>query len=346
MSAPVGLWEVVLSGDYLPARKALASTLHSVFSDRGYRVIIMSANNQQTIPLTVHPNTQASNMLLTKRLLRMSRILRREWRRFYEELASIDPQPTIIFHLSTEIELLTRHHENQYEGLLLSADLSFREVRETYDLVLYLEDDPAQPALLSLWLGHPRLRAIKTTDESKGLDQSIRAVQGVVGMPGREIEKKFLLDAPPPPEVLQEARAIHISQTYLDSGSKRVEVRLRKRSQDNHHTYYRTTKRFIGPGEREEEEQIISFRDYQHELLQRDSRRETIEKTRYCFVYESQYLELDVFHHPTALVLLEVETDDIHKKVQLPSWAQKAKDVTDDPAYQNYQVAMLPRNPK
>jgi CYTH domain-containing protein len=284
-------------------------------------------------------------MLLSKRLLRIRRTLRKEWRGFYEELGAIDPQPTIIFHLETELELLTRHHESQYEGLLLSADLSFREVRDTYDLVLYLEDDPAQPSLLSLWLGHPRLRAIRTTDESGGLEQSIRAIQGVVGMPAREIERKFLLDTPPPPEVLKEARAIHISQTYLQQPSEGIELRLRKRSQDNHHTYYRTTKRSIGPGEREEEERIISFRLYQQQLLQRDPHRETIEKTRYCFLYQDQYFELDIFHHPRDLVLLEIETDDIHQAVHLPPWAQQAKEVTDHPAYQNAQVAMIPRNP-
>lgn len=67
-----------------------------------------------------------------------------------------------------------------------------------------------------------------------------------------------------------------------------------------------------------------------------------IRKIRYCFLFKNQYFEMDVFCDPQCgLCLLEIELEDEHQQVEFPPFVKVRMEVTDDPAYSNYEIAKI-----
>jgi CYTH domain-containing protein len=190
---------------------------------------------------------------------------------------------------------------------------------------------------LQAWVGHSHLRIIgNETDFETKLRRTLLAVTHVLGIPEPlEIERKFLLAWPPDlaHPVLAQAQAIEIEQRYLLSEDETVR-RVRKRSQRGHITYYFTEKAELRPGVREERERIIGPREYLRFLSEVDPTRKPIRKTRYCFAWENAYFELDRFHTPEGLWLAEEG-----ESPQLPDFLSIAREVTEDPAFSNAQLA-------
>jgi CYTH domain-containing protein len=152
-----------------------------------------------------------------------------------------------------------------------------------------------------------------------------------------EIERKYVLDGPPPADVLAAAAAYAIEQTYLtaDDGSRRV----RRRSGPDGVRHWLTEKRALGGISREETEREIDEAEYRQLLREADPQSGTIIKTRHVLEHGHQTLEVDVFAAPPDLVLLEVELASEDEAVELPPWASGARDVSDDPAYANASLA-------
>jgi CYTH domain-containing protein len=153
-----------------------------------------------------------------------------------------------------------------------------------------------------------------------------------------EIERKYLLAEAPPAEVLTEAAAYDIEQTYLtaDSGSSR---RVRRRTGRDGVRHWLTEKGPRSGISREEDEREIDEGEYRELLEEADRQSGTIVKTRYVFSHGDQTLELDVFRAPEGLVLLEVELVSEDEAVELPAWAAGARDVSDDESYSNAALA-------
>ena len=152
-----------------------------------------------------------------------------------------------------------------------------------------------------------------------------------------EIERKYLLDGPPPPDVLATASSYAIEQTYLtaENGSRRV----RRRSGPDGVRHWLTEKRALGGISREELEREIDEAEYRRLLGEADPQSGTVLKTRHVLEHGHQTLEVDVFAAPPGLVLLEVELASEDEAVELPAWAAGARDVSDDPAYANASLA-------
>lgn len=175
------------------------------------------------------------------------------------------------------------------------------------------------------WVGHPHLRVIKSeADFNIKIHNLIHGIERVLGIPEPiEMEKKYLIALPNLERFIATCNpvAIKIEQAYLKP-KKSIRQRIRKRGQDGYFTYYLTTKEPIGIGVNREIERRISYGDYHRRLEHScDPTRELIRKTRYCFLWASQYFELDLIHQPERyenMVVLEIELDDISQKVTLP----------------------------
>ena len=139
-----------------------------------------------------------------------------------------------------------------------------------------------------------------------------------------EIERKFLVRNLP--LKLEEYPKHRIQQAYLSTDPV-----LRLRQWDE--AYILTYK---GPGllAREEHEFPLTAEAYQHLLGKADGNR--IAKDRYCILYGTNTIEVDVFDEPFApLVLAEVEfsTEEDACAFQPPDWF--GQEVTYDPSYTN-----------
>lgn len=196
---------------------------------------------------------------------------------------------------------------------------------------------------LEAWTGSPHVIEItnqpgKTFDDK--MDECVLALSRILGVPEPlECERKFLLSNFDPEVLPAHTVPIDIVQIYLIGAGKQVE-RVRARGQDNRFLYFHTTKRPHGNGGSIEVEEIIDHREYENFLIRRDPSLLPIHKTRYCFHYEGQYCELDVFQGMRkGLVMLEIEVHDFEQPVQLPPFLGNVTEVTHDSSFSNYSLA-------
>jgi CYTH domain-containing protein/predicted ATPase len=361
--------EVVLTGGPSGGKTTGMAYLQRHLSDLGYRVMIVPevattfitggvsdmvylAMNKPDIYLDVQINLTKAQIESRKRFL---------------SLASAFPEDkVIILHDRGPMDNKAYMSPEQFEVMMAETGFTFSELRDSYDAVLHLvtaakgaeeaytlenntarQETPEQAVemddlTLHAWMGHPHLRIIgnETSFEEK-LQNTLKEVLHLLGEPEpMEVERKFLLAAAPDISLLPHAQPIEIEQTYLLSEEEGIIRRVRKRAQiGGGATYYITEKRRLSTGETIEKERIISPRKYLKELANADPTRAVIRKTRYCFAYEGSYFELDQFHTPQGLWLLEVELSDLDQLVEIPDFLWIAKEVTDDPAFKNETLA-------
>ncbi len=161
-----------------------------------------------------------------------------------------------------------------------------------------------------------------------------------------EIERKYLIRRPTPALLTDLGERTEIVQTYLVSADG-FSSRVRKRgTQAVGYTYTHTRKRTISPGERVELEREISPEEYGALLLTADPARRTVEKERYCFTYEGQLFELDVYPWEDSLAVLEIELPSLDTPVRLPDFLEVLEDVTEKPGYTNFALSKELRFPE
>lgn len=154
----------------------------------------------------------------------------------------------------------------------------------------------------------------------------------------KEIERKYLIYMPDRVklQLIPNCNVTQIEQTYLRDDGDGMCRRVRKRG--NPHSgwqYTLTKKKYVAFGERIELEEEISCEQYRACLNEADPERKTVCKTRYCFPFRKQVLELDVYAFSDTLATLEIELSDIAASVILPSFIEVIADVTDDERYSN-----------
>ncbi len=155
-----------------------------------------------------------------------------------------------------------------------------------------------------------------------------------------EIERKFLIGMPSAKE-LEEAGAegTEITQTYLLAAPDTTE-RVRRRGRGGVYTCTHTTKRKLSDLRRIEDEEEVPEEAYRALLQRADPKRRVIEKTRWCFSYEGQAFELDVFPFWSDRAYLELELEDEAQEIRLPPWIKLIREVTEDARYTNAALSL------
>lgn len=188
------------------------------------------------------------------------------------------------------------------------------------------------------WYGHHRLMVIDNSTSFAGkILRTQQAVSSILGIPTPiEYERKFKL------EVTDESFAISvphvevdIEQYYLNGDRERI----RRRTRQGASTFFYTIKENRPGLERVKIDKIISEKEFYELLQRRDMSRGVIRKIRTHFVWENQYFELDYFPHDETY-LLEVRLTEKQQAVILPPFLPAAVDVTDNPDYYNYNIAL------
>lgn len=159
-----------------------------------------------------------------------------------------------------------------------------------------------------------------------------------------EIEKKFLIKRPSEIELFYiktrtKVTEYAIEQTYLTSVDG-TERRVRKRS--NHVgsvEYFYTEKRKISELKRIEDERSISEKEYLELLKEADPSMEPLKKTRYVLPFKLCNFEMDVYPWDQERAILEVEIPYEDCKVELPTFIEFIKEVTDDKRFKNNTLA-------
>lgn len=192
-----------------------------------------------------------------------------------------------------------------------------------------------------------------------------------------EIERKFLIRKPDfGRKELQDATKSNIVQTYLrapENSEVPYERRIRQRIRvsdtldkpANHYMFTYTEKTPL-PGnsmKRIERERILSMKEYVGLMSEADTNLHQICKDRYCFLYDGQYFELDIYEFPEILAgaiaslpeinevpetikvsvedcaILEIELPDENTEVKIPEFIDVIAEVTDDERFKNHSIA-------
>ena len=152
-----------------------------------------------------------------------------------------------------------------------------------------------------------------------------------------ETERKFLIKRPKEDELEKHGCVkSNIVQTYLRSNDPKVERRVRQRGIDGVFSYYYTEKQEVSSMSRTEVERKITKDEYLNYLLEGIT---AVRKDRYCFFYENQYFELDVYPYWENEAILEIELTEESKEINLPNWIEVIKEVTGDASYSNYNLS-------
>ena len=189
------------------------------------------------------------------------------------------------------------------------------------------------------WTGHPHLRVINNHDNfDTKIKRVIMEISNVLGLPRPDtVERVYLVEVT---GKLPECIESEISQTYLVADPDCI-VRLRRRDWNGEVVNIHKTQRHVSTHEVLETERQVSNALYESLLQQADPYRATIRKRRRSFIWKGQYFELDTFHEPVDnLTLLETKGIDQQEDVNFPPFIKVVKEVTGNPQYYNYNIAL------
>lgn len=164
-----------------------------------------------------------------------------------------------------------------------------------------------------------------------------------------EIERKYLVRFPTSWSDLAEifdglVDVKRISQTYLKPDGNEPSSRVRKTVEgltgDTSTVYHYNQKKFVQEGINEEKEHEISEKEYNKYMQKKHPDKHEVSKTRFVFNYKDQIFELDVFKGALkGLAILEIELKDKNQKVNLPPFLSIIKEVTNEPKFNNFNLA-------
>ncbi len=183
------------------------------------------------------------------------------------------------------------------------------------------------------WVGHPHLRIVPNAGSFEQKLARVEAeVARVLGVPeSLEIERKFLLRTPPPESLLRRLGAVPMpmEQTYLLSPKGQTR-RVRRRGEGRDALFYYTRKGPAKDAVRRETEERISAHRYRQLLVEADPERIPLHKTRWYFIHQDQYFELDCLSRARGgeLWLLELELLTPDQPVDLPKVLGPLQEVT------------------
>ncbi|MCD7752172.1 MAG: AAA family ATPase [Lachnospiraceae bacterium] len=357
--------KIVITGGPCAGKTTAMSWLQNSFTEKGYAVLFVPETATELIGGGVAPWTCGSNADYQKCQVR----LQMEKEHIFEQAARTMPQQKILIVCDRGVldnkAYMTRQ---EFDDILGGMGLNEVEVRDSYDAVFHLvtaakgaeqfyttanntarTETPEQAAamddkLIAAWTGHPHLRVIDNAMDFEGKMKHLLAeVAAFLGEPEPlEIERKYLIEYPDLMWLEKEPTCsrVEIIQTYLKSENE-DEVRVRQRGINGNYTYYRTAKHAISGMKRVEVERRLSREEYLTFLMDADTSRRQIRKTRYCLTWQNQYFEIDVYPFWQDQAIVEIELSDENAEIHFPKQLKVIREVTDDDKYKNASLALI-----
>jgi len=357
--------KIVITGGPCAGKSTAMSWIQNAFSSLGYMVLFIPETATELISGGAAPWTCGSNLDFQKCLFRLQ--LEKE-NVFLQAAESMPHEKILIVCDRGAMDNRAYMADTEFTAVLQSTNRSEVELRDSYDAVFHLTtaakgavefyttannatrtETPEQAIelddkLIAAWTGHPHMRVIdNSSDFEDKMKRLIKEISVFLGEPEPlEIERKFLIHYPDIDWLEQQpsCRRVEIIQTYLNSDSG-DEVRVRQRGINGSYVYYKTTKRSITGLKRVEIEKRLTKEEYLTLLMDADTSRRQIRKTRYCLIWENQYFEIDVYPFWQDKAIAEIELSDEQSEIRFPEQLQVIADVTEDPSYKNAALSLI-----
>ena len=355
--------KIVITGGPCAGKSTALSWIQAEYTKKGYSVIFVPESATELILAGISSSTLNSDIEFQTALLKDQ--LTKE--KLFEEFARKLPNDKILIVCDRgAMDGKAYIKAQEYEQMLKYLGLNEVELRDNYDAVFHLvttaigakeyytlENNKAryesiEQAIISdkktlqAWTGHPHLRVVDNSTDFEGkMRKLIKEISSFLGEDQPyEIERKFLIKYPDLTKLEKYAhKKVEKIQTYLEC-SPDQELRLRQRGDGKSFVYTKTRKWKVNDTKRVEFESRISKEEYLSMLMDADTEIHQIRKTRYCVVYNNQYIEIDIFPFSKSKAILEIELVGESQKCDLPSFVEVIKEVTSDDKYKNINLAV------
>ena len=365
--------KVVLTGGPCAGKSEALSKLTQILEERSYKIVTVYEAASALIlngikPSEEIPMEEFQNFVLDMQLSNEE---------LFNKVANYHNDDKVIVFYDRGVMDSCAYVDKDYvfKNMLENRGLTFADIYSRYDAVLHLVtaadgaekfyqwNDPTKEDVgnnaarsespeearikdkktLDAWIGHPHLRVFdNSTDFNGKINRIVEEVFALLGEPTpKEIERKFLIKKPTKEEIasLGCISETNIIQTYLKKDDNVAERRIRQRgNKKNGFSFYYTEKTDISSGVRIENERKITPDEYLQFLTEADTTLHQISKTRYCFVYDKQYFEMDIYPFNDEYAIIEIELNDINDKINFPPLTF-VKEVTEDISFRNYSLA-------
>ena len=357
--------KIVITGGPCAGKSTAMSWIQNAFVQAGYTVLFVPETATELISGGVAPWTCGTNADYQAFQMR----LQIEKEKIFEDAARTMANDKILIVCDRgTLDNKAYMTNEEFDGVLRAVGANEVELRDNYDAVFHLvsaakgavefyttannsartetveEATALDDKLIAAWTGHPHFRVIdNSSDFEDKMKVLIAEIASFLGEPMPcEIERKFLIEYPDTEwlEKNPSCQRIEIIQTYLNSSADE-EVRIRQRGIDGNYIYFKTVKRKISGLKRVEIEKRLSQSEYLSLLMDADTTRRQIRKTRYCLTYENQYLEIDIYPFWNDRAIVEVELSDEKTPIVFPKEIKVIKEVTDDDAYKNASLSKI-----
>lgn len=355
--------KIVVTGGPCAGKTTAMSRIQNTFSQMGYTVLFVPETATELIGGGVAPWTCGTNDEYQKCQLK----LQIEKEKVFEAAArTMKADKILIVCDRGTIDNKAYMSADEFKSAMSYLNTNETDLRDEYDAVFHLvtaakgaaeyyttenntaRTETAEKAaelddkLISAWTGHPHFRVIDNSQDFEDkMKKLISEISSFLGEPEPfEIERKFLIEYPDIQwlESNPNCRRIEIIQTYLKADSDR-EVRVRQRGSDGNYIYFKTTKLRVSDIKRVEIEERLTQKEYLRLLMEADTSKHQIRKTRYCLTFEGQYFEIDVYPFWNDKAVAEIELNDENADIVFPSQIKVIKEVTDDVNYKNSSLA-------
>lgn len=353
--------KIVITGGPCAGKTTAMSWIQNAFIDLGYHVIFVPECATELINAGISGVTCKSIVDFQTALMKLQ--LERE--KIYEEAAITSKNNKVLIVCDRGIMDSKAYLSSlEFSTVLNHLNKSEIELRDSYDAVFHLvtsakgasefytlENNSARSEnvdeaviadnnLIKAWTGHPHFRIINnSTDFEYKMKNLIKEISVFLGEPEPyEIERKFLIEYPDISWLEKNCKKLEIIQTYLNSTNDE-EVRVRQRGIDGNYIYTKTIKRNINNLKRIELEKRLSKDEYLDLLMNADTKKHSIRKTRYCLIFENQYYEIDIYPFWNDKAIVEIELNSENQEIKFPNKLKIIKEVTDDKNYKNISLA-------
>lgn len=259
--------------------------------------------------------------------------------------------------------------DEEFREVLASFGRTEEEVMGYYDAVLHLVScakgaefaynfgnearyEPLEVArekddlTLRAWSKHPNLRVIdNSVNFEDKIARGLRAIYETIGEPvPEEVWHKYLIELPDVAKLVERYRAagIDMMQTYLSQTSPSIVRRIRQQKNGDEYLYFYTEKHYTGDGTWETE-RPISGKEYIQYLMEGDISLHAVHKMKYRFNYEGHRFEIDVYPFSDERAIMRAAMPKDKDEIAIPPEVKILREVTNDPAYRNSQLAKMQR---
>lgn len=361
--------KIVITGGPCAGKSTAMSWVQHAFTQKGYTVLFVPETATELITGGVAPWTCGTNLDFQKCQMK----LQLEKEKLFEQAAStMNAKKVLIVCDRGALDNKAYMTDAEFSAVMNSLGTNEIELRDSYNAVFHLvsaakgaesfyttannnartesvkEAAELDDKIIASWTGHPHLRVINNeVDFEEKMKNLIAEVTSYLGEPEPyEIERKFLIKYPNIKwlEENPNCKKVEIIQTYLKSLNPDEEVRVRQRGNDGNYIYTKTVKRKINGLKRIEIEKRLSQEEYLKLLMNADTTKRQIRKTRYCLTYKNQYFEIDIFPFWNDIAIAEIELKDENQKITFPKQLNIIKEVTNDENYKNSKLADASKN--